>query len=616
MRVFLGLVGRLDSGMSVETLAGRLDRLEQRARSFSGRALPMSSEVQRSEVVWRSKSRLVRLLAWTNEPVTEASPLLTRNGDVVVGRSGYLCGGVGDADFAAARVQLSVAREAGGCFGVIRASEVDVQATTDATRSTGFYTATSSSIRVVSNRALLAHLCQRSDAGNEVDPEPAFDLFACRTFASVGYFMGNLTPYSGLEAIPESANLRLGHHFERVTVDPVVPRVEADPRDREWQATVDRACASLVSALEPVTDDSPTLSLTGGRDSRLLAAAVKASGRTDFVTATTGMAGHPDVDLAQTIAGTLNLRHDIREPAFQDSNHVLAEEPLARIIRNLDVHDAATSGWDDIHSYGPMSMRPSVSGVGGEILRGGLVVQDLDSIGGEVAARRIRNTMAGGGRFFHDGWMSMAAEYSTPWVELAETDPHQAFDSFYHVHRNGRWVSARRSGARFRANTIDPLLDNRLIRAALAVDPGSRWQERLVFDMVARMAPQLRDIPIEGERWRFERHAPAPAASDDEKHNWDKRVGIKAPAPGTARYAWHGLTDHGMRARVEELVRDRIDGLAGELLHREQVLQLFEPSSGAAPAFLWHVATTCVLLSDDWHRTNRPARQLSIPVAV
>lgn len=615
MRMYLGIVKRKDSALSDEETDFRLAILNQRLEGLARRSFPSPAELVKHSA-WASSSGIVSLHGWTNEPVSENQPILSVSAPAgtVVGRAGYLYGN-SELDFAKTSDQLGLAGKTGGCFGILRGEAASLTATTDATRSAGLYWGTTTTFRVVANRALLVHLCMESDRLNSDDPDPIYDLFSTRTFGSVGYFMGNLTPFTGVEAIEESTTLRLDPWMARKESDPVTAADPMDSQDPEWQSLVEQSSSMLVEAYGPVMDSISNLSLTGGRDSRLLASALYASGKNDFIAATSGVEGHPDVYLAQEISRILGFKHELRSPAQSLSGHVLAEEPLSRIIRNLDVHDGFTTAWDDIQTYGPMSMQPSISGVGGEIMRGGLVLQNLDNLDGASAANSIRNTMTGGGQLFRSLWMERARAYAAPWVEQAQVDPFGSVDRFYHVHRNGRWVSARRSGARFRAMAIDPLLDNRLIRSVLRVDAESRWNERLVYDMIKFMTPQLSNLPLEGERWRFERGQAQSSASTEERDSWNLRTGMK-PTPQASRYAWHHLANLNVRSLLEKVILDRLTGPAAELFDPVEVHKLLSAEDIRYPAQFWHIASTCVLLTDPWHRTMRPAKVAAIEVPV
>lgn len=616
MRLFLAIAKRKDSALHDGEIDFRLQKILNNIDALASRAFPVHEGDVKSES-WVSPDGNMHLIGWTNEPITADQPLISksRSHPAAAGRAGYLAGQVRETDFADSPRQLDISTKAGGCFGIFRADERSLQGTTDATRSNGIYYGENDSFRIFSSRALLTHLAIESDSQRTDKPKLKFDLFASRTFASVGYFMGNMTPYLGVEAVEEASNIRIDAWSFMKTHMPIASATSISPHDPEWNKLVDESCEMLIAAYEPASRTTAHLSLTGGRDSRLLAAAMVAHGGIDLRSATTGVEGHPDVDLAKEIARTLNFEHRLHEPIMQDSGSILAEDPMSRIIRNLDVNDASTSAWDDVPTYGKMSMSPSVSGVGGEILRGGMVLQNLDQLTNASAEASVSNTMTGSGNYFHADIMERAKAYAAPWVEPATVDPYGAIDAFYHVHRNGRWVSARRSGARSRAMTVDPLLDNKFIRSVLRISAEARWSERLVYDMIGKMTPQIQNIPIEGARWRFERFRPDPQATANEAETWSERRGI-ATTSRIAQYSWQQLRDQSIRKSLKSIVADRMDGLAGELLRREVILPLFDDEVPKYPSQLWNVATTCVMLSDTWHETTRPAKTNNIAIEI
>lgn len=613
MRIFIAIVAKADNGSTPGDRAVITERAKIAANSFINRTFP-SREKESNSDSWTNSRGDSSLMGWTNETIDQNNPLITRIGDVAIARSGYLAGEIRESDFASIDDPLEISAKAGGCFSIIRADSHSIQSVTDVTRSGGLYWATNALVTVVSTRALFTRLVAESVKSNTRNPALDFDLFSLRTMGSVGHFLGNETPFPNVKALDAASCLRIDPWFVRQTSLPPVLEIEQAGNSTEWHSTVANMSDLLVAAYEPAEGSPANLSLTGGRDSRLLAASIVRNPRMNTSAATSGISGHPDVDLAVVLAAKLGIPHRVVEPAGLESQSLLrVEHPLERIIRVLDVHDGMTSAWDDIPDYGPMSMKPTISGVGGEILRGGIVAQNLESLGDGHASRQIKNAMAGSSGLFNKEWMEQADAFAQPMMELAEREPYQAADAYYHLHRNGRWVSARRSGARFRAFPVDPLLDNRLVRLALNISPQVRWSERLVFDMINHLEPQLRDIPLEGSRWRFERFSAWNMASSSERETWDLRYGIQAP-PRVGGYSWQSLKDEGIRSMLKEIVMDRMTGDVAKLFDKPAVEKLFEGGAPRWPATIWSIATTAVLLSDNWHDSSRPEKNLSVVI--
>ncbi|WP_261871189.1 hypothetical protein [Psychrobacter sp. JCM 18901] len=115
-----------------------------------------------------------------------------------------------------------------------------------------------------------------------------------------------------------------------------------------------------------------------------------AVGLRDVKCATSGYEKHPDVILGKKIATTLGWAHKVNTPGATPS--ILSyEDPLSRVSRVLDVHDLQTSAWDDIEDYGPFINNPVLSGVGGELLRGGYMATKSSSINASQATTMIKS---------------------------------------------------------------------------------------------------------------------------------------------------------------------------------------------------------------------------------
>lgn len=608
VRAFLGIVSRADVGSTADDRArataqalGRADRLIR--RSFPSREAPQAT-------TWRSPDGAIALVTWDNESQVSTRSAQRQAGRGAVTDAGYVVGSVSDMSIASTSDLLDLSTHIGGCFAIARANEDCVEAVTDSTRSVNIFSGESRRLRVLGTRALLVHLMLESDRLDADDPDPVYNGLALRQMAMQGHFFGGTTPYIGVCAEPAATAIRLDRWYLRRTEAPA--RATAAALSHGDRADlVEDVANRLVDSFAPFAGSEVGIRLSGGRDSRLIAAAaVHHDIRLD--SATSGVPDHADVVLAAQIASTLGIPHRIIPPAgVRDEGSIRAEDPTARIVRNLDVHDAMTSAWDDIDDYGPMRAISGISGVGGEVLRGGLILPDVDQLTPEIATSRLRTTMSGG-PFFSKSLDDAAKAFAAPLLELAATDPYRAIDDYYYIHRNGRWVAARRSSARFRTLSFDPLLDSRLIRAVRGVPARYRWDERLVFDVVARLAPRLRDLPMEGRRWRFERHAPVPD-SIDLARTWNARKAISSP-DSVAKFDWKRLGHPVAREAVLEVIMDGVGALDG-LVDRAKLETYLSHTPFPYPTVVWHLATCVVMLSNDWHRTLRPSKVESLELA-
>ena len=136
-----------------------------------------------------------------------------------------------------------------------------------------------------------------------------------------------------------------------------------------------RVAAALTEEVRPLGElGVPVeLSLTGGKDSRLIAAALTAA-KVPFRARTHGFASHPDVIVAAMIARQLGVEHVVTEPRAAAPEHAPDEaELLARLRSAVLVCDGMLSAFENLGRPDPQAATEPVQagGHGGELLRGG-----------------------------------------------------------------------------------------------------------------------------------------------------------------------------------------------------------------------------------------------------
>ena len=184
-------------------------------------------------------------------------------------------------------------RTAASRAGTIWAEGATVRAATSLTRVDPVYLAESAGAVVVSDRACWA----AAVTGRLGDHDPAM----VGAFLSLGYPVGAATPFLGVRALGGGCQLRMTDG--RIVVTRSAGQ-EADGGLREGPGPGSaHVAAALVEAVRPLghTIAPVELSLTGGKDSRLIAAALRA-GEVPFRARTHGFADHPDVVIAGMIA--------------------------------------------------------------------------------------------------------------------------------------------------------------------------------------------------------------------------------------------------------------------------------------------------------------------------
>jgi hypothetical protein len=496
--------------------------------------------------------------------------------------------------------------------GTIWAEGATVYARTGLARVDPVYRAEVGGAVVVSDRASWA----AAVTGRLGDPDPVM----AGAFLSLGYPVGDATPFRGVRALGGDRELRLtdGRVAGGQSAGGQPAVVRAGPGD-EGPAGAEAVARALTEAVRPLggADPPAELSLTGGKDSRLVAAALAAA-RVPFRACTHGFAGHPDVVVAGLIAAKLGVEHTVtrpRPPGAPDEADV-----LGRLRAAVLVSDGMLSAFENLGSGfrpGPQAAGgpAETGGHGGELLRGGYAqaawrtaataAAPLNAAAAAELFRRMTTRRLG---LLRPGPARAYLATLAPPASALARGPLVALDDFYLANRAGRWSAAARQAYLLRSPLIQPLFADRVVRAARAVPLRDRMSDRLHRDVLGLLCPELLGLPLAGTPWHGQPRTaatvltvpPGAAAAD-----WRRDYG-----DAVAGFLRGYVLDHGETSPVFGIVRRRA---AERLLRAPQA-----DRQGA-----WALATLTALLSADWlnarepvsrgRTSSRPARSTARP---
>ena len=440
-------------------------------------------------------------------------------------------------------------------------------------------------------------------------------------FLSLGYPTGAATPFRGVRALAGDHSLRVNSGRA------VIARAGGRETPAGDAANARQVAAALVEAVRPLADTAipVELSLTGGKDSRLIAAALAAAG-VPFRARTHGFATDPDVIIAGMIAERLGLEHTVTQPraaaAGQDPkdpkdpkdpqppDHI---EVLSRLRSAVLVSDGMLSAFENIGSW--VRRDPEVStepvqagGHGGELLRGGYaqVAWRSPAPGHRGTAAQARSSAAAAELFrrlttrrlglLRPGAASAYLSSLAPWTAALAAGPLRALDDFYLVNRAGRWSAAARQAYLIRSPLAQPFFSDGVIKIAHAVPLRQRMNDQLHRDVLASLGPELLALPLAGHPWQGER----PTAGN-----------VRPIRPGAS--AWPDWRrSQATTGFLREYVLDLggIGGIGGSgqlfgIVSRRAAERVLQPPR-ADPHAAWALATLAALLSDDWLNARGP----------
>jgi hypothetical protein len=442
---------------------------------------------------------------------------------------------------------------------------------------------------VVSDRASWA----AAVTGRLSETDPAM----VAAFLSLGYPVGGATPFRGVRA------LRGGQQLTVTTGRSVVTEVQVKGPGAD--GSYGAVAAALVEEVRPLGERgiAVELSLTGGKDSRLIAAALTAA-QVPFRARTHGFASHPDVIVAAMIARRLGIEHVITEPRPAAAGQAPdAADVLTRIRSAVLVSDGMLSAFENVGRPDPQLTTEPVQtgGHGGELLRGGYApaawserrppARAWSEARGAELFRRMTTRRLG---LVRPAAASAYLAGVAPFAASLPRGPLRTLDDFYLMNRAGRWSAAARQAYLLRERLVQPFFGDQVVLAARAVPLPDRITDRLHRGVLTATCPQLLDLPLAGSGWKSGPRTPpiraaatagptgAGAADADAASDWRRAYGDQM-----ARLLREYALDLGAAGGMFEIVRRSA---------AERALRPPQPDTHAA----WALATLAALLSGDW----------------
>lgn len=564
MRVFLALLTR------TKPTDAMLHRVEALARV----SLPFAARPYRS-AMWRAPTGRAALWAWDEEADADEELL-----DIAPdGLSASAWGGyrymVPNGDASGVTID--------GATGSLGAS-------TSLSRLAPVYWTRTDEAWLVSGRALLlARLRSR-------DGTPAYDPMSLAPLIIDGYFRNDRTPYQGVDVLGPAGTLEVHDDGARTTVqDPAALRCgELVPGEQD----LDELMREIRHSVSSSVHGDVVCTLTGGRDSRLVAATLHALG-VPFRARTRGAPDHPDVMVAARVAAALGVPHErIPPPTMaREGGDVLEVDLGARTRSVLFACDGMLYAWENAlnPSHQPGETGTLFGGGGGESLRGGFakrVAPDLQPPW-DVASDWLRSRYEQYARLFRPGLTDDYIGTLQAWIDAdraAGVAAGVSLDRYFVWYFTGRWKSAFFAAANDGA-IRHPLHDDRITRFGLRLAPVAKAWNRIPQELAVRFAPALRDVAYH-----------------------DKAAGRAAVAAGAHAsttpppFDWRRTsTDQMYRAFREQVFEGRGATALWTIMDRQRLDRWFREREGRPPArsarvgmFMWGLYTCSVLLSNEW----------------
>lgn len=564
-------------------------------------------------VVWKSKSGHLVVIAWGDDGdvgLYRGKLILEEGPHALVG-TGYYFDSAYDSDDELLRALVrtespeTILRKLGGVFSLCICDAVNNTvrvANTLASQPNIFYAETKDLI-VISSRGLFL--------GLNVHETPRYNVSAFGQFVITDFFPSDELPYLGTKDMP--ANTILTANPDGLSIEFIDEAYEEfglcdpEPNDQDFDDASDMLAQSILALTRAGV--RLRLGLSGGKDSRVLAAGLHHVNADCSVRFSANWPDHPDLILGQKVANLLEFEtepHRMLDDEYKgDTAEINLDEWLVRTLR----------GYDGLHAVGmsmpmlapkPIARQATsevhLAGTGGEVLRGGFARKDCSHMFGvtefnretmEAVARKI---LGGNTAYLHpsskEGYEHWMADYIER--EYSSDHPEALLERLYLFVNQARRVTCGVLPYEF-----DPLLDNRLLRHVARFSAGSRTNELWHFELIRRLSPGLEMVPLADNRWGFEAsglgeiYEAGYSAREPLKLKWGTR------ASNYVRFT--AMTD--LRAHFEKsLLEDHYDVLAScldmdALKHLMRSRDAYEYKSAS---IFWLSHAAALILSNRW----------------
>ncbi|MGY4765673.1 hypothetical protein ACXC9Q_02005 [Kribbella sp. CWNU-51] len=326
--------------------------------------------------------------------------------------------------------------------------------------------------------------------------------------AACGWFMDDSTPYDGVLAVPGATHIvadgsRRQRTVSRIETTSVWSTDSPDTVEETAEALQD--VARSVGRLWP---GRPTVDLSGGRDSRVVAAAFLAAGVDLKLNSHDAVPGEVEVaeSLVRALPGTVEHVVSRKPPGGPVRPQPVKPQPLELVERARRWHRYAEGLRPASYLFHapPKNLTAvdhlAIGGAGGEVAHGHFYPADvlqLDELPLQRKLHAFGNRLqtrltptAGPGE---PARAAVGEQIERVLLTAVHGGIQNAtmLDYFYVVERLRRWgTTGERSGV------VSPLLIPAFVRAAFALDPAHRVDNALHGALVRRLVPEWADIPF------------------------------------------------------------------------------------------------------------------------
>jgi len=490
----------------------------------------------------------------------------------------------------------------GGYYNLLYIDEGKIEAFNCLTRVEPVYLLENSHCIVVGNRASLVWGLGNRSINFDYDED------ALLTFATAGWLVNDLTPYNEIKLLPNGHKITI---FEtEFRISPYKPYLFYETNEESLpEGLIEQIQEEFVSGITLFSKfkDKISVNLSGGKDSRILAAACHKAG-IRYSCITSGGELFPDMVVAKEVVQLLDCPEHItsaRETGFIT--------PEIDIFKKADHYIQVGEGMLSINdpTY-EIRQKPSflLSGHGGELLRGGYDRSlDRPRVSNQESAKKFLKdlTLHNASLLLKDDAIQHQLAGNESIIEkfMNSGFPFNNFyDWMYTVYRESRGIGSIRQGCSYGAFSFSPFLNDNLLKLAWRFPLEFRKEEHLYFKLLKNFNPQLAYHRFADSRWKFEMYEPLPGQSLQE---WVKRAPMP-PGPVThSTHHWRSGYDGYLRPVIRDYLLQNTHNIMFNLVDTnklEKILTAEPPTINSVIKSILGLFTAVYLTNNEWIKAD------------
>lgn len=460
----------------------------------------------------------------------------------------------------------------------------------------------------VANRAVFVNLLANDRKSIE------YDISNMGAFASAGYYVSEYTPFKGVNVMPVNSHMQLRNGKMKISSIDDAEKLIGTKKNPTSADYYDLAQALIDSTEGIDTSAQISLALTGGKDSRLLAAVFSAAGY-PIETFTNGFENFPDVIVAQTVARKLGLPHKVNIPqTFNDEQSKVSfvyADMFAPSLEKIFQSEGMISVYENLGPpYRPNTVvnnqRISIGGNGGAILKGGFakVYKECN----EADWAKFKSTFCWGcDNLFREEQQKVFYDQLSEYMQspLSYAD---VMDRFYFKLRNGRWGASGNSATIVPRKVVKPFFDSVFAKKCMMIDINLRKNDMANYQILKHINPALTEVPFAEDRWGFEMEGPL----DGDMAAWKRREPVLGQKFGTSGFNWREAVFTYLREEMYSKIFAPEASAIFELIDKQKLQELFDTPAKQKlhpGKVVWNIYTLALMLSYDWWNGTFPSSE-------